>query len=315
MSFYEIPGETMGTTYSIKYVVHNESDFEFDYGDELEAILAEINALMSTYQPDSELSRFNKADAQEPFPLDVNTAMVFKIALQVSEQTGGAFDITVGPLVNAYGFGPDGIDKVPSDEQREQLLQQVGYNKVQLDFQEKTVTKSQADVYCDLSAVAKGYAVDALTNTLLKKGVQQAMVEVGGEVRTIGLNQGMQPWRIGIERPTQGVRDLQQVVPLSDKAMATSGDYRNFRMVYGKRISHTIDPRTGKPIDHSLASVSVVHDSCAWADAYATALMVLGPEEGLAFAEEHQLAVLFLVHEEEDTFKEITTPQFEALLN
>ena len=311
---WTIPGETMGTTYNVKLITDDARHDNVAFYEVIEKSLDQVNDRMSTYQPDSELSLFNSSRETTPYTFSAMTMDVLDIALQVSEQSEGAFDITVGPLVNTYGFGPDGFDKVPTDEEREELLQRIGYKKLTLHKEKRALGKSQSDIYCDLSAVAKGYAVDLIVDSLKDMGVESAMVEVGGEVRTMGLNSTQQPWRIGIDRPTEGVRELQRAVPLKDKAMATSGDYRNFRIIDGKRISHTIDPRTGKPIDHALASVSVVHDACAWADAYATTLMVLGPEAGLAFAKEHKLAVLFLVHDGEDEFKEIMTPEFETLL-
>ena len=308
----EYTGDTMGTTYNVKVVYHGTEAYweSQDITAVIEDALTRVNDRMSTYQSDSELSLFNASEETEPYTFSPMTVDVLDIALQVSRQSEGAFDITVGPLVNAYGFGPQGFEEVPTDAERTTLLERVGYLKLALDKTNDTLTKSQPDLYCDLSAVAKGYAVDAVAKALSDLGVEHAMIEVGGEVRTLGLTRLGRLWRIGIERPDPGIKVLQRVMSLSDISLATSGDYRNFRMVDGKRISHTIDPRNGKPIDHALASVSVLHESCAWADAYATALMVLGPEEGLAFAEEHDLDVLFIIHDGEDGFREVMTPGF-----
>jgi len=231
-------------------------------------------------------------------------ADVMRHALQVSEETNGAFDITVGPLVNAYGFGPDLRVDLPTDDELALLYQRVGYDKLTVDPEKNLVSKSGGDVYCDLSAIAKGYGVDRVALKLEELGITDYFVEVGGEVRVRGVNFEGQPWRVGIEQPVAGARAVRKVVPLHDAAMATSGSYRNYTDVDGQRVSHTIDPRMGRPVTHNLVSVSVIHPSCEWADAYATALMVLGPEEGPAFAREKGLQALFITEAEDGSLKE-----------
>jgi thiamine biosynthesis lipoprotein len=259
---------------------------------------------MSTYVESSELSRFNRAAASEPFSLSSDTFDVFQLSQQISEQTGGAFDITVGPLVNAWGFGPEGPGEMLSDKELSRLRKTVGYRRLTLDPVAKTVTKDNAKVYCDLSAVAKGYAVDRVALALDDLAIANYMVEIGGEVRTSGVNADGVPWQIGIEVPTESASGVQTVISLENMALATSGDYRNFYEKDGVRVSHTIDPSTGRPVQHSAASVSVVHHECAYADAFATALMVMGPDKGLAFADEIGLPVLFLVHGDNGAIKE-----------
>jgi thiamine biosynthesis lipoprotein len=196
------------------------------------------------------------------------------------------------------------------------LLEQLGYTKLELDPAALTVRKTEPHLRCDLSAIAKGYAVDLAAVALDKEGLTDYMVEVGGEVRTRGVNDSGQSWRIGIERPLAGDRVLQRVIGLSGFSMASSGDYRNYYEVDGKRVSHTIDPRTGRPITHRLAAVSIVDELCVRADGLATTLMVLGPEEGYQLAVKHNVAALFLVHDEEaeSGFKELTTPSFDRLV-
>ena len=298
----------MGTTYSVKFFEALGRNQAKALADVFPSTLTRIDALMSTYKPDSELSRFNQHDATSPFPVSDETLAVFKRALEVSRQTDGAFDITVGPIVNAYGFGPDGPTTPPDDDVLAELRKRVGYQQIELDEAEKTVRKKIPNLYCDLSAIAKGCAVDQVALALSAIGIKNYMVEVGGEVRAAGVNDRGTPWRIGIEQPTPGQRGVQRVLPLENMSLATSGDYRNYREVDGVRISHTIDPRTGRPVQHNLVSVSVLHAECAYADAYATALTVLGPEEGFAFAAEQRLTALFIFREADGAFTEKWTP-------
>jgi len=311
-----LSGATMGTVYTVKVVVKSSSrkSAAVDTASLVQQCLDDVNAKMSTYQEDSELSRFNRFEEASPFPVSSETAEVFEVAREVSDATGGAFDVTVGPLVDAWGFGPPGrAESPPSDEELEALRARVGYQMLEIDPAAGTLRKLRPDVHCDLSAVAKGYAVDCVAERIEQQGFTDYMVEVGGEVRTGGLNAEGIPWRIAIEKPTPNVRSIESVVSLSGEAMATSGDYRNFVDVAGQRYSHTMDPRTGRPVRHKLASVSVIHKRCAVADAFATGLMVLGPEEGPALAERENLAALFLVHVGEGGFTRVATSAFEAL--
>ena len=239
-------GPIMGTTYHVKVVADLPARTAEELDRNILETLERVNGRMSTYRDDSELSQFNAIMETAPFALSDETLGVFEIALEVSRETGGAFDVTVGPLVNAWGFGP-GKGETPDAATIGQLLERVGYGKLTLDRNGGTLAKSIPGMYCDLSAVAKGYAVDAVAAALEEKGVTRYMVEVGGEVRTSGTNQEGRPWRIGIYRPDPERFDLQRVVALSGLSMATSGDYRNYIDVDGKRLSHTIDPRTGRP--------------------------------------------------------------------
>lgn len=305
-------GPTMGTQYSVKVVCAKRlaAATQDEMATGIAEALASVNAKMSTYRDDSELSLFNATKTTEAFPLSSDTISVIAHAQRVSEETGGAFDITVGPLVNAWGFGPGGRVTPPSDSEVAALRQRVGYEKLSVDTVGETIRKSRNDVYCDLSAIAKGYAVDRVASLLDDYNLAGYMVEVGGEVRTQGTNARDEAWRIGVEQPDTGERKARRVIALSGLSMATSGDYRNFYTKDGARVSHTIDPRTGVPVQHALASVTVLAPQCLFADAYATALMILGPEDGYRFAEEYDLAALFIVRTEEGGYEERATSEF-----
>lgn len=309
--FYALSGSTMGTSYSIKVVVDeaaqaaNASEIQ----QRVDSYLQDINQVMSTYIADSELSRLNRAPAGTSHAASSDLRQILSLARRVSEQSGGAFDITVGPLVGAWGFGPQKVaETLPSDEELEALMLRVGYEKLEVNPQGK-VTKHAA-IYLDLSSIAKGWAVDGLADILLAEGLQNFMVEIGGELRIRGKNPSGRPWTIGIENPSLFRSGPREAIASTNAAIATSGDYRNYREVDGKRFSHTIDPMSGKPITHKLASVTVVCDTAAEADAYSTAINVLGPKRGLAFAKQHQIAAYFIVRDgetfttfETDTFK------------
>lgn len=295
----EFTGEMMGTTYHIK-VVGTMSDAEaMAAAEAIEDALKNVDTKMSTYKPDSEVSQVNAAIAGVPVSLSEDTFKVFTLARQVNVESDGAFDITVGPLVNAWGFGPAGPGKTPDDAELAELLKLVGPDKFVLDPAANTLTKTANSVYCDPASVSEGYAVDEVAEVLLTMGYEDFMVEVGGEVRCAGQNANGGPWKIAIEKPVEGDRVIQQVVGLKDISLSTSGNYRKFFVVDGKRISHTMDPKTGRPVEHQLASASVLHPSCALADAYSTAIMVLGPEKGLDFAEKLGLPALLIIHGED----------------
>jgi thiamine biosynthesis lipoprotein len=307
-------GETQGTTYTIRVVRTDFPEIE------AEAIrigiaerLARIDSLMSTYRPDSEISRFNQRAETSPFTVSPEMIEVFDAARSVSETSGGAFDVTVAPLVRAWGFGPDGAPQPPPTDEIERLRQRVGYRAIEIDPAANTLRKTRPDVTADLNGIAQGYTVDKIAADFDSLGEENYMIEIGGEVNARGHNARGIPWQIGIERPVVNVREIGLVLPISNTAVSTSGDYRKYREIGGVRISHTIDPRSGKPIQHKLASVTIVHPSCALADAYCTAIMVLGPEEGYRLAVKEDLAALIIVHDERETFTERQTPQFEAL--
>jgi thiamine biosynthesis lipoprotein len=234
--------------------------------------------------------------------------------LEASRKTHGAFDITVAPLVSLWGFGAHARHEDINEQQIAIERARVGYRRIEVEPSSATLRKRDDDVMCDLSGIAKGYAIDELAKYLRSGGYPNFMIEVGGDVRTGGTNLRGQPWQIGIERPDTQARAIFEVLPLDNLALATSGDYRNYREVNGQRISHTIDPRTGRPITHKLASVSVAHPEAAMADALATGLNVLGPSEGPVLAESLGLAALFLVRTPDGSFERLATPEFERLV-
>ncbi len=306
----------MGTVYKVKVVLPEPAATDLAALQALiEAELEGVNGRMSTYRPDSELSRFNAQASTGPFPVSAPTFEVLRLALEISGQTGGVFDVTVGPLVNAWGFGPENVPETPlSDSEVAALLEHTGYEKLALDPAGLTVSKADPAICCDLSAIAKGYAVDCVGLALENAGFLNYMVEVGGEVRTRGVNGEGQPWKIGIVCPDTVQGGLEQIVPLSGWSLATSGDYRNFYERDGVRYSHTIDPRTGRPITHNLASASVIHQECAVADGYATALMVMGPEDALRWCEEHDVLAFLIVRESDGRFRDVASPAFERFI-
>jgi thiamine biosynthesis lipoprotein len=304
----------MGTAYRVKVIAASISDLERDeIARIIEGELANVNDRMSTYQTDSELSRFNRSPATDAFSMSEDTLDVLTEATRVSELTDGAFDITVGPLVDAWGFGTSKPERMPVASELASLRKSVGWRNVVVDQGAGSARKTHAATRCDLSAIAKGYAVDRVSEALQRLGRRDHMVEVGGEVRTRGRNAAGELWRIAVEKPLTGGAGLQRVVRLDNGAMATSGDYRNFIEWEGVRYSHTIDPRTGQPVMHHLASVSVLHESCMTADALATALMVMGKKQAFAFAVDRDLAALLLIREDDGTFTEKETPAFAAL--
>jgi thiamine biosynthesis lipoprotein len=308
---YSLQGSTMGTTYSIR-VRGSQSKLApkmQKIGSDVEETLKRVNALMSTWIKDSEISRFNQAPAEEAFAISTETFKVLELAHQVSMLSGGAFDVTVGPLVDAYGFG-SGEEKRLDAESLDALKSRVGFQFIQYLPEQSSISKMVPGLRVDLSAIAKGYGVDALLEVLSGHGIKDAMVEIGGEVRAMGINSREIPWRIGIERPETIAGGAQRVVGLADEAMATSGDYRNFRIdESGRRISHTLDPRLGTPVEHGLASVTVIRPTCAEADALATALSVLGPDAGMRLAEEKDWKVLMLIRDG-DAIVERMSPAF-----
>ena len=292
-----VAGTTMGTTYHVKLVPPRGHAFDpITLKQKIDVRLAGIDAKMSTYKEDSDVSRISRAPADHWEPVAGETMTVLSTAQKISRDSAGAFDITVGKLVNLWGFGPTlNLDAIPAAEKIEHLLSAVGYEKIELRLTPPAVRKVADDVTIDLSAIAKGYAVDAVAKLLLDAGIANFLVEIGGEIITHGYKSQHKPWVIGIESPVAGQRSVRKRLYLQDVAMATSGDYRNYFERDGVRYSHTIDPLTGYPIKHRLASVTVIEHSCMRADALATAIMVMGPDKGLAFANQHHLAIFMLV--------------------
>lgn len=305
----------MGTTFEVKLVAGKVPQCQLDMiRQEILTQLDNVNSKMSTYLSSSEISRLNRSRKTSPQRLSRETMTVLAEAQHISHITQGAFDITVGPLVNIWGFGPESLpQKTPNPQEIVQLKFQTGWDKIKLNKFNSTVRKTDPSLYCDLSAIAKGYAVDQVSAALVQKNLLQHMVELGGEIKASGHNLSGKPWKIAIERPSIQGRSFQRIIALEGLAIATSGNYRNFYQKNGVRHSHTIDPRTGHPVQHSLASVSVIDVSCMRADGYATALMVLGETDGYRLATKHNLAALFLVRTPQGSFLERETPAFQHL--
>jgi thiamine biosynthesis lipoprotein len=293
-----LSGQTMGTTWSVIMLPDSDESDAKKLKQLLQKRLDQINGLMSTYDPASEISRFNNQISMDWFAISEDTAQVIELSLAISRLTGGAFDISVGPLVELWGFGAtERGTKIPSADQIGKSLARVGYKNIHLRRGPPTISKQIPELRIDLSAVAKGYAVDALAEILGQQGISNYLLEIGGELQISGHRGDGSPWQIAIEKPLEGVREVAKIFPLTNTALATSGDYRNFYVEDGQRYSHTIDPVNGKPIRHKLASVTVLDQSCARADALATALMVMGEEKGRRFCEKNHIAAYFLIHE------------------
>ncbi len=310
-TLYSINGTTMGTTFSIKFTSKNIINAE-ELKIEINGVLAKVNKQMSTYIPNSELSLFNKFNDTTWVSVSHDLAYVVTEALEISEKTNGLFDITVGPLVNLWGFGPRNKPQtIPTEKEIQKNRQRIGYKNISVRLSPPSIKKAKTNIYCDLSSIAKGFGVDKVSEYLTNKGIINYLVEIGGELRASGSKFGKN-WRVGISVPNK-TSTIQEILSLSNNAMATSGDYWNYFEENGVRYSHTINPKTGKPISHKLASVTIVAESCMKADAIATAIDVMGPKLGLDFAKENKLKAYFIV-KVGDKFDTFFTPQFKSLI-
>ena len=288
-------GSTMGTTFSIKMSGVPAGLDQGEMAAAVDAALEGVNRQMSTYRPDSELSRFNAAEAGSWVQVSPATAQVIDEALRVSRLTKGAFDPTVGPVVDLWGFGPASNGRqVPNPQEVAALSDSVGFDKVSLRKNPPALSKSNARLGLDLSGVAKGFGVDQVAEVLEAHGVTNYLAEVGGELRSSGQGPGGRSWRVGIEKPVAASGGVQRIVELERAALATSGNYRLFFERDGESYSHIIDPQSGRPVSHGLASATVVADTTMEADALSTALLVLGAEAAMDFAEAQQIAAFLI---------------------
>jgi thiamine biosynthesis lipoprotein len=307
-----VSGETMGTTYHIRYVSANPRHEADKIKERVDAVLEQVNSQMSTYDPDSELSRFNQKRTTDPVVVSRSLETVVRRALEIADETDGLLDVTVGPLVNLWSFGPQQRPEVtPTAEELAAAQAATGYQH--LSVENHQLQKAIPELYVDLSTIAKGYGVDRVARLLEQMEIHNYLVEIGGEMRMKGAKPGNKAWRIAIEKPDNTQRAAQRIIEPGNNAIATSGDYRNYFEQDGVRYSHIIDPRTGKPIQHNLVSVTVLADTAMDADAYATALTVMGPERALEFAEQKGLAVLLITRENGD-YKEYTSTAFKPYL-
>lgn len=284
----QFSGKTMGTTYRIKLVAGRFTSAT-DLQKQVDKRLAAINKSMSTYDPTSEISRFNAIDStsQRLVP-SADFFNVLQVAAEIHRLTEGAWDGTLDPLVNLWGFGRGGsVNHVPDDRDIQQALTHVGFDRIRLD-PSGSVAKADPAVKLDLASIAKGYGVDEISRLLGGQGFSHFLVEIGGEVYARGLRKDGNPWQVGINRPEKAaaLKDVYKTVPLTDQAMATSGDYRIFFTIGNQSYSHILDPRTGRPVSNQVVSATVVAANCTVADALSTALMVMGPENGVALVDQ-----------------------------
>lgn len=292
MPYQHNTGFIFATVYNITY----QSDKNLQK--EIEAELQKVDASLSPFNKSSIISKVNRNEKVE-----VNSMFtdVFNLAQKISEETGGAFDITVAPLVNAWGFGFKN-DTKPTPAAIDSLKQIIGYKKVRLD--EKQIVKNDKRIMLDCSAIAKGYGSDAVARLLRSKGIENFMVEIGGEIVTRGINEKRLPWKIGVTKPVDDSlntnQEIQTILNVTNKAMATSGNYRNFYYKDGKKYAHTIDPITGYPVQHNILSATVLADNCATADAYATAFMVMGLEKAKAILDRHPELMVYFIYSDKN---------------
>ena len=308
-----LSGPIMGTDYRISVV----SNFEFDeklIHQQVKATMNKVNDSMSHYLETSEISKINRSVAEKEIKVSNDLAIVLAEAQAISELSSGAFDITVAPVVNLWGFGPAGtITKEPAQAVIDSFSQSVGYQKITL--QDNVLIKSNGGTQLNLSAIAKGFAIDQVARTLHENGIHDYLINIGGELKAGGHNVDNQVWRVGIEKPVM-LGGVQQIIKLENQAVATSGDYLNFIIFDGKRYSHVIDPITLAPVLHRLALVSVVHENASSADALATAMLVMGEETAFEFAEQQSLAVYFVIRDAEgDGFYSRYSSNFERFIN
>ncbi|WP_404830043.1 FAD:protein FMN transferase [Shewanella glacialimarina] len=309
----KLEGRTMGTTYHITLVTNEHLPQAQLLQTEIDMALETVNNQMSTYRPNSELSRFNQLQIRQGVDVSPDTLLVVKEGIRLNEITDGALDITLGPLVNLWGFGPDKRPtSIPTAQAISDAKAKTGINE--LTIEGTKLVKHNADLYVDLSSIAKGFGVDKVASLLDKYQIEGYLVEIGGEISTKGTKYDGTPWRVAIEKPAEDGQEVQQVIELDTIALATSGDYRIYYEENGERFTHLIDPRTGYPIKHKLASATVLHKSSMTADGYATAMMVLGTEASLALAKEQNLAIM-LIEKQEQGYQVFYSEAFKPYLD
>ena len=309
-----IRGLTMGTSYTVELAAPINDAVRTRLAELIEAELAAINQSMSTYDPRSELSEFNRRQDLRWAPASRGLLEVLDSASRISTSTQGAFDVTVGPLVDLWGFGPEYRPRrVPNDAVIERVRESVDYRHVQIDPSAGAIRKRHSRTQVDLCAIAKGYGVDRVAMVLDRQGIHDYLVEIGGELRARGTTAAGRRWQVGIERPVEGKHVLGEIVALENRAIATSGTTEDFFEQDGRHYSHIIDPMTGRPVEHPAMAASVVADTTMEADAWATALVVHGSERGYALAQARGLAAM-LVTASGTTFDVRVTDAFRAHL-
>lgn len=309
-----LDGKTMGTTYSVKYYPAPTTPGREEMLREVEQTLLAVNREMSTYMPESEITRFNSLTTVDSwFKVSPGFHWVTKVALALAEKSQGIYDPTIAPLVNLWGFGPNKSKVVPTAEEIAKAQERVSYNKIIAHETEPMIRKTDVSVTLDLSSIAKGWGVDQVGRLLEERGVKSYMVEIGGEVRTMGGKPDESLWQIGISTPeSDNINGIQKIIELKSQALATSGNYRNFFEKDGKRYAHILDPRTGMPAMSDIASVTVIDKNadCTQADGLATALLAMGSVAAKEFATNNNLTVYIISHIDDGEFTEWMTPDF-----
>lgn len=308
----ELTGSTMGTTYNIVAVDHDGSVNKAELQAQIDTALGRINTLMSNWDSGSEVSRFNRHASTSPMTVSSELAQVVAAAEDVHSKTDGYFDITLGPVIETWGFGaPASGLSTPKDTALETAMANVGQDK--LSVSNTNLQKSNPATQMYLSSIGKGYGVDYVANVMAQAGLRDFMVEIGGDLYVSGSNADALSWKIGIESPDLLSRDVVEVAKASDMGMATSGDYRNFFEEDGTRFSHILDPKTGRPVTHNTTSVTVLAENAMLADAWATGLLAMGAERGIALSNDLGIAALFIERGAEGAHIKTATEAFSAL--
>lgn len=305
----ELSGAAQGTTYHIKMVLNGLEVKPEELHKAVEDVFADIDVKLSNYREDSEISQLNRQKSSEWLPVSREIVELVSIAKSVSANSKGCLDLTVKPVFDLWGFSRHEM-KVPEQKDIDRVLTHVGMAKIALDEEHLRLLKKDPEVGIDLSSVAQGYTVGAIANLLESKGIQNYMVEIGGEMKVRGRKANGDEWRIAIEKPTPFAREVQKIISIhqeNGEAVMTSGTYRNFFEENGKVYSHIINPQTGRPVDHKLLSATVLHDDPTWADAWSTALLCLGEDEGYQVAEANQLRALFIYHDGKELKERISS--------
>jgi len=309
----ELEGRIYGTGWSLVYLPDDSQPSPAVVEAEVLAAFDVVNTSMNTYDPQSLISEFNALPAGAALEVDWDFTYVLNEAMGITRLTAGAYDVTVAPLISLWGFGPTGPTKIPTDAVVSATREVVGVSRLDWQPNIRQLSKRVTGVSLEFSSIAKGYGVDLAADALDELGIENFMLEVGGELQLRGNSPRGDAWRIAVERPEQGRGSFQAAVTVSNVGVATSGDYRNYFEQDGQRYSHIIDPRTGYPVQHDLVSVTVIHPSTALADAWATALCVLGTDQALTLSEQLGLAV-YLVHRDGDDFKAVSSTKFAPFL-
>ncbi|MHC8334762.1 FAD:protein FMN transferase [Pseudomonas sp. LB3P25] len=309
-SLERFDGPTMGSRYSIQYVRHSSTPGPKAVQAEVEKILAEVDQQMSTYRSDSDIERFNDLPAHRCQKMPAPILKLVRVGERLSEQSEGSFDLTVEPLLNLWGFGPQARhEKVPAAQALAEVRQRVGYQHLRIDGDQLC---KDAAVEVDFNSIAAGYAVDTIAAKLEAMGIHNYLAEATGELKAAGKKLDGSPWRVALEEPRDDQQVAEHIIAVDGYGVSTSGDYRNYFEQDGRRYSHTFDARTGAPVSHTLTSVTVIHPSALMADGLSTLLLILGPERGWDYAETHDIGAFFVIRADTG-FVTRTTQAFERL--